>query len=183
MMKKELWLIIFFYAVLLAGCSLLFNHFWYNKNEKEYNLSVGLNETQETNGVRLILYQVNYSYEYNSQLLTVYFKLENQENSPAVLTLRENQDTSENVLQLRNPKEHFPLVRYDGDENVTKRGKDEDETVIFSFSAGKESTFEATYFLKDIKLFEDLECYIPLFINNEKIEFIFPIPSPEQIED
>ncbi|MBS4199620.1 hypothetical protein KHA93_08125 [Bacillus sp. FJAT-49732] len=180
MMKKELWLIIFFYAVLLAGCSLLFNHFWYNKNEKEYNLSVGLNETQETNGVRLILYQVNYSYEWNSQLLTVYFKLENQENSPAILTLRKNEDTSENVLQLRNPKEHFPLSGYGLNDDV---GKNEDETVIFSFSAGKESTFEATYFLKDIKLFEDLECYIPLFINNEKIEFNFPIPSPEQIED
>jgi len=146
-------------------------------------MSVGLNETQETNGVGLILNQVKYSYVGNEQQITVYFKLENQENSPALLTLRKNEDTSENVLQLRNPKEHFPLAGYGWDDKVTKRGKDEDETVIFSFPPGKESTFEATYLLKDIKLFEDLECYIPLFINNEKIEFNFQIPSPEQIED
>ncbi|MFB9827128.1 hypothetical protein ACFFMO_04520 [Lederbergia wuyishanensis] len=177
-MKKDIWLIIFFYVVLLAGCSLLFNHFILN--DKLYNREVELNETQNNNVIRMTLYKVKYYNNMDEQRISVTFKLENQRNSPAVLTATKNQDTTDNVLLLRNPKKHFPLVGHGWDDMVTI--KEGDDTVIFSFSAGKQASFEADFLLDD-KLFEGLECHIPLFINNEKIEFTFQIPSPEQIED
>ncbi|MBS4217199.1 hypothetical protein KHA96_02590 [Bacillus sp. FJAT-49711] len=177
-MKKQLWLIIFFYVVLLAGCSLFFNHFILN--DKAYNMTVELNEIQHNNGIRITLYKVSYSYEWNEQRIYMSFKLDNQANSPAVLTGLKTEDTTDNILQLKNAKEKFQrLVAYGWNDEV---GKEEDDVVTFSFPAKMDSSFEAG-FVVDNELLDGLKCHIPLFINNEKVEFIFPIPSPREIED
>ncbi|MCR2820347.1 hypothetical protein [Lederbergia panacisoli] len=177
-MKKQLWLIIFLYAVLLAGCSLLYNHFILN--DKVYNKEVELNEIQNKNEIQMTLNKVIYYNNMDEQRISVTFKLENLGSSPAVLTATKNQESSDSMLLLKNPKKHFLLVGHGLDDIVTK--KEDDTAIIFSFPAGKLSSFEAD-FLVDNKLLEGLECHIPLFINNEKVEFIFPIPSPNEIDD
>src|SRR5690606_8077714 len=125
-MKKDLWLIIFFYAVLLAGCTYAFSTFFPSTVKP-------LNETQNKNGIQLTLSQVIYSHNWQNQNITLYFKFENQEDSTVELMGSTNPDTPDNMLLLKNAKEQFPLVGYSWEDTVAK---DEGDRVIYSFPAG-----------------------------------------------
>lgn len=152
---------------LIAGCSL--------SNERKLanaeNYAAGSSDTQEIDGVFVTLDDIVYTYHGRDGAITLYFVIDNQNDTAVTLAGSTNPQISEAIAMLKSGEQQYTMIGHGGSGFVTKRdGNDR----VFEFPSKKQSRFHVIFNIGSAKNVE-LECYLPIVIDDEQMDFTFTL--------